>query len=568
MAPESVSVATRNLAVGYVLVVGAAVFIVLLISRRIAGRIVEPLARLTDTADRIVSQARLDLRAPVVGRDETGRLASSFNKMVESLQDTQARLMDDIARRERAEEALRASEEKYRLLIESQTDLVVKVDPEGRFLFVSPSYCKVFGKSEAELLGKTFMPLVHEEDRAATAKAMENLFRPPYRDYHEQRALTEAGWRWFGWADTAVQNEDGQVVAIVGVGRDITERQYAEEALSRSQEQLRVTLRSIGDAVIAADAEGFITLMNGVAEALTGWPESEARGRQLEDVFRIINEETRSAVESPFHRVLAEGQVVGLGNHTLLISRNGTELPIADSGAPIRLGADQPTLGVVLVFRDQTEERQYIAALAESERRFRALFEQAAVGVTQLETATGRFLRVNRRYAEILGYAVEELMTSTFQAATHADDLGESLNAMRALTAGRIREFRTEQRLVRKNGEIVWVDLNVSPMWEPGEKPTWLVAVVEDISARKRAEAQIKRLYDELEQRVQERTAELAATVRELESYSYSVSHDLRAPLRAINGYTHLLLEAEQARMGEESKALLTRVIANTNKME
>jgi PAS domain S-box-containing protein len=109
-------------------------------------------------------------------------------------------------------------------------------------------------------------------------------------------------------------------------------------------------------------------------------------------------------------------------------------------------------------------------------------------------------------------------MSSTFQAATHADDLGESLNAMRAFRAGRIREFRTEQRMVRRDGEIVWVDLSVSPMWEPGEKPTWHIAVMEDISARKRAEAQIKRLYEELEQRVQERTAELAATVRELES--------------------------------------------------
>ena len=135
----------------------------------------------------------------------------------------------DITERKKIREELQESKEKYRLLLENQTDLVVKVDTEGRFLFVSPSYCETFGKAEEELLGNKFMPLVHKDDREATAKAMENLYNPPYTCYVEQRAKTKDGWRWLAWADKSVLDKDGKVVEIVGVGRDITERKQNEK---------------------------------------------------------------------------------------------------------------------------------------------------------------------------------------------------------------------------------------------------------------------------------------------------------------------------------------------------
>ena len=137
----------------------------------------------------------------------------------------------DITDRKLAGEALKESEAKYRLLVEGQTDLVVKVDTEGRFLFVSPTYCRTFGKTEEELLGKRFMPLVNEEDQEKTAKEMEKLYRPPYICYIEQEAKTKDGWRWLAWNDKAVLDENGTIDAIIGIGRDITERKQAEEAL-------------------------------------------------------------------------------------------------------------------------------------------------------------------------------------------------------------------------------------------------------------------------------------------------------------------------------------------------
>ncbi|SDW09484.1 sensor domain-containing protein [Thiocapsa roseopersicina] len=138
--------------------------------------------------------------------------------------------------------AVEAPDEDYRLLIENQTDLVVKVDPDGRFLFVSPSYCRAFGRTKDELLGRPFMPLVHEDDRAETAAAVAKLYRPPHHSYVEQRALTVRGWRWFGWSDTAVLDDEGRVTAIIGVGRDVTERKAAETALAEATRRLELAV--------------------------------------------------------------------------------------------------------------------------------------------------------------------------------------------------------------------------------------------------------------------------------------------------------------------------------------
>ena len=162
---------------------------------------------------------------------------------------------------------------------------------------------------------------------------------------------------------------------------EMTERKRAQEALQESEEHLRITLASIGDAVIAVDTDRHVVNLNGTAEQLTGWSFQQARGRPLEEVFNIINEETRKAAPDPVARVIATGQIQGLANHTILIARDGTERAIADSAAPIQ-NASGKILGVVLVFRDITERRQ---AEKESQRRLQELerFNRLTVGREQ-----------------------------------------------------------------------------------------------------------------------------------------------------------------------------------------
>lgn len=162
----------------------------------------------------------------------------------------------------------------------------------------------------------------------------------------------------------------------------LRQRQLAIEA-----ERYRITLQSIGDAVVATDARGTVEFVNPTAERLTGWPETDARGHPLHEVFHIINEYTRERVEDPTERILREGITVGLANHTLLIARNGEEFPIADSGAPVR-GDDGGIVGAVLVFRDQSDERHAQARLDESRQRMRTVLDSidAAIYVSDMES--------------------------------------------------------------------------------------------------------------------------------------------------------------------------------------
>ncbi len=149
-----------------------------------------------------------------------------------------ANILHGALNRKQTEDVLRKREEEYRLMVENQSDLLVKVDRDGRFEFVSPSYCRLFGKSQDELLGRRFLPLVHEDDQARTLEAMQDLYRSPYACHVEQRAMTRDGWRWLDWVDTAVLDEAGQVSSIVAVGRDIGERKLAEAELRQTLEDV------------------------------------------------------------------------------------------------------------------------------------------------------------------------------------------------------------------------------------------------------------------------------------------------------------------------------------------
>lgn len=162
-----------------------------------------------------------------------------------------------------------------------------------------------------------------------------------------------------------LKNADGQIVGASKIVHDITELVAAREALTREKELLATTLASIGDAVVVTDPEGRVTFLNEEAERLTKWSNAEAQGKALPEVFYIVNEETRLPVENPVEKVLRIGGVVSLANHTILTAKDGTEVPIDDTAAPIRL-ADGPLLGVVLVFRDFTERKQADKALREA----------------------------------------------------------------------------------------------------------------------------------------------------------------------------------------------------------
>ncbi len=259
------------------------------------------------------------------------------------------------------------------------------------------------------------------------------------------------------------------------------------ESVYRERQWLQTTLRSIGDAVVATDAEGCVIFMNSLAEACTGWTEPEARNRPLSEIFHIVNEATRAAVESPVSKVRRTGMVCGLANHTVLIRKDGSEVSIDDSGAPIR-DSEGEIIGIVLVFRDVEEKRTAEKALEASEGRFRTLVEVAPVGVAMADATSGRLLFANEEMARIVGYSTEELVSMSSNDLTHPDDLDANRKLYRRVQEGASEEEVVTKRYIRKDGRAVWVRVRVRVVHDPSHQSPRILGTVEDITESRRAQ--------------------------------------------------------------------------------
>ena len=288
--------------------------------------------------------------------------------------------------------------------------------------------------------------------------------------------------------------------------REIVKRGRAEAALKESEQRWATTLASIGDAVIATDVAGRITFMNSVAEDMTGWRLEEASSMPATRIFNIINEQTRKEVESPVANVLRKGLVVGLANHTILVKKDGTEVPIDDSGAPIR-GNDGNTTGVVLVFRDISERKQAEAALRASETTYRNLFENITEEVHfwklvrdgEGRIETWRLVDANPPTLKTWGKTLDEIRSKT------TDEIfgpGATDHYMPVV-----------QKIVTEGVPYFFEDYfpNLDKYFRFTSVPfgDYFITTGADITAQKRVEETLRKSRDELELRVQERTAEL-----------------------------------------------------------
>jgi len=261
------------------------------------------------------------------------------------------------------------------------------------------------------------------------------------------------------------------------------------ERLRESQEELATTLRSVGDAVISTDATGAIRFMNQVAEQLTGWGARAARDRPLAEVFHIVNEQTRGAVESPVVKVLREEKAVGLADHTILIAKDGTERPIEDSCAPIR-GESGDVTGVVLVFRDATLERAAKAQLLQSEERFRAAVD-AVNGVLWTNTAQGEMRGEQPGWAALTGQAFDEYQGFGWAAAVHPEDAAATVDAWLEAVQER-RLFVFEHRVRRHDGLWRIFSIRAIPIMDGvGAIRQW-VGVHTDITEQRNAEQALR----------------------------------------------------------------------------
>ena len=307
----------------------------------------------------------------------------------------------------------------------------------------------------------------------------------------------------------------------------------ANKRTTESREVFRVTLRSIGDAVITTDTQGCITYMNEVGESLTGWSHKDALGQPLERVFQIVNELTHLPVESPATRALRQGVVVGLANHTVLIQKDGKECPIDDSAAPIRDELGHVS-GCVLIFRDVTAQR-----LREREKANQLLTARLLASIVESsndaiisKTLDGIIQSWNAAAERLFGYSAEEAIGRHISLVIPPERLAEEEQIIASLKAGqRIEHYETER--VRKDGQLIEVSLTISPIKDNSGNVVGASKIARDITERKRIENDLQLL-----------AANLSDADRRKNEFLATLAHELRNPLAPMSNMLEVIKRA------------------------
>ena len=398
--------------------------------------------------------------------------------------------LTDLTERKQAEQALRESEAQFRTLANAIPQLCWMANADGWIFWYNQRWYEYTGTTPEQMEGWGWqsvhdpeaLPRVLERWQAsiATGQPFDMVF--PLRG-------ADGVFRPFLTRVTPVFGSDRKVDRWFGTNTDISEQRQSQEALRRQSEWLRVTLGSIGDAVLATGADGSIAFLNPVAAALTGWTEAQALGRPARDVFRTINEETREKAEDIVARVLREARPVTLANHTALVTRDGREIPIEDSAAPILDAAGQG-IGAVLVFHEVTEKRRAQEALRESERRYRQLFETMSEGFALCEIVCDdagkprdyRHLAVNPAFERQTGIQAAYILTHTSrETLPHAEPIWLERYGKVALT-GEPAHFEAWFGPLER-----WLEVSAFQT-EPGR----FGVVFSDVTARRRAEEALR----------------------------------------------------------------------------
>lgn len=326
-----------------------------------------------------------------------------------------------------------------------------------------------------------------------------------------------------------------------------SEIQKRQQDLQKSREWLETTLKSIGDAVIATNAKGDIVFMNTVASELTGWNRQEVIGKPIKEIFNIIHEKTKKPIENPVEKIIKEGIIVGLGNHALLISKDGKEIPIDDSGAPIKNNMGDTT-GIVLIFRDVTSRRK-----REKKLHLLSFSVQQAIEGIAVSDMDGNLLFVNNSFASMCGYNQEELIGKNFSTLHTPEQMPAVETCCRQVKEK--GSFKGEIWYLRRGG-VVFPGLMHNSLLKDEDNPIGMTMTLIDITRQKQDSQKLKHYSEKLE-----------SVNEELEAFTYTAAHDLKEPLRAIEIFSQFILEDYSDKFDNKAKDYFNRIIANTERM-
>jgi PAS domain S-box-containing protein len=462
----------------------------------------------------------------------------------------------DITDRKKAEEALREREKRFSDIAGNAMEWIWEVDTKGKYTYSSPVVEKILGYKPEELREKHFYDFFLPEEREGLRKAALGAFaqKQPIKEFINRNRCKNGKTVDLLTSGVPVIDEEGNLLGYRGVDTDITEKKKAEEALRESEEKFSIAFRSSPATVaITTFKDGRFIEVNDSYVRTTGYTRKDLIGRTSKDLniwvkpedrtkmLKMLEEQGRVSNEEFYHRIKS-GEI-----RTWLFSAE-----------QINIAGEPCIIGVTV---DITERKRAEAALRESEEKFSIAFRSSPEMIIITDVENNKYLEINDSYINVTGYSREEMMGNTvddFQKIwVKPEDLKKMTNLLQ--TQGRVRNEEFSFRM--KSGEIrQW--LSSADMVNIGGKRCMLASAI-DITERKKAEEKLKEALVNLERSGKQ----LAATNKELEAFSYSVSHDLRSPLRSIDGFSQALLEDYQAKLDEKGQDYLRRLRGASQKM-
>jgi PAS domain S-box-containing protein len=472
-------------------------------------------------------------------------------------------LSTDITERKLAENALRENEKRLKeaqemahlgfWLWDIKTGKVEWSDEVYKIFCLDP---ETFTPKIDSILELSPWPKDHQRDKELISQAMET--HTP-GDYEQKFLRPDKSIGYYYSTFRGNYDDSGELISIVGTVLDITERKNAELALSESEERFRSLYENVTIGIYRTSTDGRILMANPALVKMLGFDSFEQlAGRNL-DLEGYKPDYPRSMFLDTIEK---DGKIVGL--ESAWNRKNREALFVRESANAVR-----DVHGNMLYYdgtvEDITYRKKAEEALRVSEDKFKYIFDHSLIGKS-ITLPTGE-INVNQSFCDILGYTREELEKTNWQDITHPDDIESTENILDSILSGKSDSTRFVKRYIHKNGKIVWTDVGSALRRDGDGNPLYFLTAIVDITERKNAEELILQLNEELEQKVVQRTELLEAANKELEAFSYSVSHDLRAPLRSVHGFTKILLEDYEAILDEEGKRICGIISSSATQM-
>ena len=405
---------------------------------------------------------------------------------------------------------------------------------------------------------------VHPDDLPSAEAAWKTALKE-HQDYVCQYriVLPDNTVRWVESYGRYYYDDNGEALRMAGTVSDITDRKKAQQALELSELRYSTLAKISPVGIFRCDAAVNLLYVNQRWCQISGYTFEQVINQGWR---KTIHPEDKARVEADIKRAV-EQKIPFECEFRFQRPDKSVAWVFAQSVA--ERNGDGVFIGYVGTVTDITNRKQSHKALIESEERFRSTFEQAAVGITHADLS-GKFIRVNQKLCDILGYSREELLQRRFHEITYPEDLQSDLKQVRDLLAGRIENFSMEKRYICKNGSVIWVETTVSFVRQANGEPQYFLGVVQEIGQRKQAETQVQLRAHELEQTnalLTQTTAQLRKRNSELDQFAYVASHDLKAPLRAIANISQWL-EDDLSDLDPENQRLLELLRQRVYRME